>query len=388
MKKHHSVMVVGGGPSGSAAAFTLAKHGVDVCVVDKATFPRNKLCAGLLTIRSKHLFAEIFDAPWDLAFEYEANGVRFFHKNKLLKSVEDCSEMFFTYRVDFDNYLLTMAESKGAHLYQGSGVDSIDLNNKVCHLRSGEEISYDYLIGADGVNSIVAKSIYGKSFDKETIAFALEIEVDKNLSRREVKMPELYFGVANWGYGWVFPKKHALTVGIIGLHAKNPHLKKQFSDFLIDLFGDVPDVKFNGHYIPFGDYRKTPGVDSALLVGDAAGLVDPITGEGIAYAMQSGYFAALAIVESVSTDQSKNVVDVYMKKHSEITSSLDYANRLKYLIFPKLSEYLFVKTFPATTQLPLKHMELIAGKITYKEYSRYVLGKVISGFFKRLLFLK
>ena len=388
MKKHHTVVIVGGGPSGSSAAYTLAKQGVDVCVVDKAVFPRDKLCAGLLSLRSKQLFSEIFDASWEEAFEYKASGVKFFHKNKLLNDVKGCSEMFFTYRVDFDDYLLTMAKSVGVSLYLGSGISSVDMDNRVCQLRSGGEISYDYLIGADGVNSIVAKTIYGKSFDKEKIAFALEIEVDRSLSEREVNVPELYFGVAKWGYGWVFPKEKALTVGIIGLHVKNPDLKKEFYAFLIDLFGRVPDLKINGHYIPFGNYRKTPGVDNVLLVGDAAGVVDPITGEGIAYAMQTGYFAALAIIESENAEKNTDVIKAYKKRYSEITSALNYANKLRYLIFPRISQSLFVKVFPATTQLPLMHMNLVAGKIDYKEYSRYLISRVFKVIIKRILFVK
>ena len=88
MKKHHTVVIVGGGPSGSSAAYTLAKQGVDVCLVDKAVFPRDKLCAGLLSLRSQQVFSEIFDASWEEAFEYKASGVKFFHKNKLLNDVK------------------------------------------------------------------------------------------------------------------------------------------------------------------------------------------------------------------------------------------------------------------------------------------------------------
>lgn len=388
MKKHHSVIVIGGGPAGSAAAYTLSKHDIDVCIIDKAVFPRNKLCGGLLTLRSKKIFSQIFDAPWNQAFEYKASGVKFFFKNELLNSVEDYSELFFTSRIEFDNYLLKLAESKGGALYLGNGVAFIDLNNKVCRLRSGEEITYDYLVGADGVNSLVAKTIYGKSFDNRTIAFALEIEVDKNACKRVATVPEIYFGVASWGYGWVFPKKNTLTVGIGGIHVKNPKIKEEFTAFLIDVFGKVPSGKIKGHHIPFGDYRKIPGVNSALLVGDAAGLVEPITGEGIAFAMQSGYFAALAIVESVNSDQKVNVLESYQEKYSEIASALDHANLLKYLIFPKLSEYLFIKMLPKTRQLPLKHMDLMADNIKYEEYVKYLIAKVIKGVAKRMFFIK
>ncbi|PIV88142.1 MAG: geranylgeranyl reductase, partial [Hydrogenophilales bacterium CG17_big_fil_post_rev_8_21_14_2_50_63_12] len=83
-----------------------------------------------------------------------------------------------------------------------------------------------------------------------------------------------------------------------GLHAKNPALKKVFHGFLAARFGSVPEGRIKGHYLPFGDYRKVPGRRNVLLCGDAAGLVDPITGEGIAFAMLSGLYAAEAIIEA------------------------------------------------------------------------------------------
>ena len=388
MKNHHTAVIVGGGPSGSAAAYTLAGYGIDVCIIDKAVFPRDKLCGGLLTIRSRNIFETVFERSWGTAYEYLANGVKFFSGQKLLNHVENYSELYFTRRIIFDDYLLKMAQQKGAVLYQGNSVAEIDVNNKICRLACGSEISWDYLLGADGVNSIVAKSIFGQSFDKKTTAFALEMEVDKASSRRTVDVPEIHFGVVRWGYAWVFPKQHTLTVGVGGLHSQNPQIKKVFKQFLRNLFGEIPNAKIKGHYIPFGRYRKEPGLDNILLSGDAAGLVEPITGEGIAFAIQSGYLAALAIQESIIAEQKTNVMDLYKAKYSEITHALDHANRLKYLIFPWFSEQLFTKLLPYSKNLPLKHLDLMADKIKYDEYTRYIFKRLFKAAAKRALLIK
>ena len=102
-----------------------------------------------------------------------------------------------------------------------------------------------------------------------------------------------------------------IGVRIGGVNSKNTNMREKLNDFLKGLFGEIPDAKIKGHFIPFGDYRKVPGAKYTLLVGDAAGLVDPITGEGIAFAMESGYLAAQAIIKSKNEDNGIDVLAIY-----------------------------------------------------------------------------
>lgn len=379
MKLNHHVVVVGGGPAGSTAAYTLAKQGIDVCVIDKSTFPRDKLCGGLLTLRSKKIFEAVFGEEWKESFEYRSTGVSFYGPEGKLNGAYDYSELFFTNRHSFDNHLLELAKGVGAVTYEGQGIRDIDLKNKVCYLASGDQIHYTYLIGADGVNSIVAKTIYGSSFNKKTIGFALEMEVDRKCLHRVVNTPEVYFGFIRWGYGWIFPKEHSLTVGIGGLHMKNPEMKADFKRFLTHIFGEVPSAKIKGHYIPLGDYRKKPGTTDVLLSGDAAGLVESITGEGIAFAMQSGHLAATSLVEAIESEDRLDAFKIYATRFKEIASILDYGNILRFLIFPDFSNKLFLKILPKTSMLTRKHMDLMADELEYPEYMKYIAGKIVKG---------
>lgn len=372
--------MIGGGPAGSSAARTLASQGVDVALIDKAVFPRAKLCGGLLTLRSRKLFARIFgDAAWDQAFEYEADGIRLFHRDRCLSEVGGHSALYFTCRHQFDNYLLSLAREQGATLYLGDGLASIDLDQQVCRLQSGEEISYDHLIGADGVNSTVARTLFGTAYNREKIAFALEMDVDRALLQREVTRPEIYFGVVKWGYGWVFPKRDTVTVGVGGIQARNPQMKKDFEAFLCSVFGTMPPGKIKGHHLPFGDYKPTPGANKVLLAGDAAGLVEPITGEGIAFAMQSGYFAAQAVLEAQASGGRVPALAAYQRHHKAITQVLDHANRLRYLIFPQACERLLVKALPRSTQVTRLHLDLMADEIGYGDYARRLGVRVLKG---------
>jgi geranylgeranyl reductase family protein len=384
VKRHHMVLIIGGGPAGASAAHTLASHGMDAALIDKAVFPRDKLCGGLLTLRSRKIYSRIFAAAWEPVVDFTAHGVKFFHRASLLNEVADSSELYFTRRLDFDHYLLGQAIARGATAYLGDAVVTLDVRERTCRLRSGTELTFDYLVGADGVNSLVAKNLFGKAFDHDSIAFALEMEVDRKQFPQAFSDPEIVFGLARWGYGWVFPKKDTLTVGIGGLHAKNPELKKMFLAFLAARFGRIPAGRIKGHYLPFGDYRKVPGRGNVLLCGDAAGLVEPITGEGIAFAMQSGLYAAEAIIEAAAS--GRDALPCYQRRYRKITRDFDHANRLRYLLFPKASERLFLKVLPASKTLPRKHLELMADKLQYDDYFRYLMFRALKALAKRALY--
>lgn len=386
--RHFDVIVIGGGPAGSAAARTAAGAGLTVCVVDKCVFPRDKLCGGLLTLRSRNIFEKVFGASWDPVIEVVSRDVSFYHKNRLLNSVEDHRDLYFTSRRDFDDYLLRLAEKAGAHLLLGNAVRGIHTGEQKVFLEDSPALTYKYLVGADGVNSMVARALFGKSFSKATIAFGMETEVPVGDRHERIAAPEVHLGAVRWGYGWVFPKKDVLTAGVAGLHRKNPDLKAQFLDFLRMRFGEIPKARIRGHYIPFGEYRKEPGNGNVLLCGDAAGLVDPITGEGIAFAMKSGYFSALSIAEAVKNGAPATALKLYRKRYAEISSALDHAKLLRALIFPEAAQRIFLSALPGTRTVPRKHMDLLAGEIEYDQYTRFLAGKLGKAALKQLLPLK
>lgn len=375
-KDHFDVIIVGGGPAGSAAAHTLAAGGIDVCLVDRCIFPRHKLCGGLLTLRSKKIFDEVFGVSWDPVIERVSRGLIFCHRDRLLNSVRDYRDLHFTRRYNFDDYLLGLAKEAGANLLLGNEVRDLDTGESTLTLSDGTLLSYKYLIGADGVNSRVAWTLFGDFFDKATLAYGLEMEVPVAGRVSPISDPEIYFGVVEWGYGWVFPKKETLTVGIGGLHGKTPDLRKRLLEFLKRRFGEVPKAEMKGHYMPFGNYRKRPGKGNVLLCGDAAGLADPITGEGIAFAMQSGHYAALSVMEDLKKKRARGALGLYMERYAVIARALNRGKMLRNLIFPEMSQRLFVAVFPKTRNVTRKHMELMADEIGYGEYTRFLMSGI------------
>lgn len=368
----YDVIVVGGGPAGSATAFTLAKAGLRTCLVDKQCFPREKLCGGLVTTRSKKVFDKIFGHSWDASLFLCSKKVDFFAHDVPLRDPdsrlpsESHSPLYFTMRYDFDAYLLGLARASGVTMRLGIPVSSIDLDGRTITLASGESLEFSFLIGADGVNSQVAKKLFGESFSSKTVGFGLEVEVPRERLPNQDRVVEIDFAAARWGYGWVFPKQKNFTIGVGGIHKLNPDLRNQLNEYLTRKGIDASGLRVKGQFIPFGDFRARPGNANVLLCGDAAGLVDPITGEGIAYAMQSGYYAARAVVQAHVVGDTTRAYGLYLKDYREITSAIRQANMWRRLIFPKMVQKVFARAFADASTLRHGFLDILAGE---KEYS-------------------
>jgi geranylgeranyl reductase family protein len=291
------VVVVGAGPAGSASAIRLARGGACVLLVDKARFPRDKPCGGGLTGRAlRHL-----PCPVDPVVEHVVDGmvVRARYRSKVSRrSDERLIDM--TQRRRLDHYLAEQAAAAGATFRDGSAVAHIELDDDGVTARVGEtSVRSSFLVGADGANGVVAKAaglgsgiVRGVALEGNVPWSALERAAYEGTAWVEL-------GVVPGGYGWVFPKGDHANLGVGGWMTEGPNLRDHL-DRLAQVHGVDPAAleSVQGHRLPMRELGAPAASGRVLLVGDAAGLVDPLSGDGIYEAFVSAELAASAILDA------------------------------------------------------------------------------------------
>lgn len=307
MKDYYDVIVIGSGPSGSTAAYMLGQNDVDTLLIEKEELPRHKTCGGGLTNKTIRLLDRVFDRTPDelskkniLNFNTVDCRVGFLDNN--LDSFEINDNVYFTDRQEYDYFLFQEAENQGIDTLIGDGVDQINFGEDILTTESGQTIEYGELMAADGAHSPTRKSLISSddiscSYWSDQLAIALEAYVPRDEAPSDFSDSEwldLHLGVVDWGYGWVFPHKEELLVGVGGLQTENDDIRSALLEYGELLGIPLEDTKIKGHPIPFGNYVKKPHSDNVLLLGDAGGFVDPLTGEGIFYAQRTGELAANA----------------------------------------------------------------------------------------------
>lgn len=287
---HYDIIVIGGGPGGSTVAREAAARGARVLVLDRATFPRDKPCGGGVNLRAARLL------PFDLApvVERTITGVRFslrMHGSFTRRYPGVLTYM--TQRRLLDHFLIERAVAAGAELREREPVRSIETNGRVTVRARGGIYTGDVLVGADGANGVTARLAHLAGPRDLAVALEGNIAISGRAADVWNDTLALDLGGIPGGYGWLFPKGDHLNIGVGGWKytagSFRPHLERLTRHFGLDPAA-LRDLR--GHHLPVRRRGAPIAHGRVLLVGDAAGLVDPLSGEGIYAAIASGRMAA------------------------------------------------------------------------------------------------
>lgn len=292
----YDAIVVGAGPAGSTCAYRLAGAGASVLLLDRARFPRDKPCGGGVTVRAlgvlpvsiEPVIEDVVNVA-ELRLQYRTAVER--------GSGEPLAVM--TQRVRLDAHLVAEAVHAGAEFRDGLKVERVEsCNGRVVVAAGGERLSGRALVGADGVNGIVGRELGLGGNQALGVALEGNVPWGKLERTRYAGRIVMELGVLSGGYGWVFPKGDHANVGVGGWEWEGPQLRAHLARLCAEHGIGPEDLQeLRGYRLPFRSPRSTLARGRTLVVGDAAGLIDPLSGDGMYEAFVSARFAADSVLE-------------------------------------------------------------------------------------------
>jgi len=345
-KHTFDVAIIGSGPAGATAAFELAKNGLSTVIIEKEFLPRYKTCGGGLVHRGRKLL------PFDITavVEKEFHEVTVQVNQTQLATQREEPIITMVMRDTFDELIIKKAQEHGVTVLQGHKVLGIDFGAQQSITTSEATLQATFIIAADGALSPIAKMAGWK--ETRTLIPALEYEIEVPMADFNRLSQTVRFDVdaIPFGYGWCFPKKNHLSVGVAVLSTKHKKidLKAYYREYLIQLgITTITKEAAHGFVIPIS--ARTDGFvkNKVFLIGDAAGFADPLVAEGISNAILSGTLVAEAIAESncdaelagVLYQQKLEVALLPEIKTGALLSKLFYEQkRFRNLLVPKYGQ--------------------------------------------------
>lgn len=367
----YDVAIVGSGPAGASAAYWLTEAGRRVLVLEKEHLPRYKACGGGVP-------KSVFDRfPFDFSpvVEREISRVRFrFRDGREVRVDLPDRPGAMVMRDRFDLHIL---RHSGAEVREGALVNALvqDEAGVEVTTRQGETLRARYLLGADGANSRVARLVGLRRGRPLGATIEAEVPADNDLMEEYADTALFLFGTLSEGYLWIFPKAEHLSLGIGTFSQRGQKLREILKREMAELGIDIEGVPQHGHPLPIYLRHEPLHRGRVLLAGDAAGLVDPLMGEGIRHAVDSGRLAAEALLAGDLAAYTRRV-------HREIGADLlwgrCWARRLHE--HPRASFELGARN-PLVLQMLL---HLLDGRTTYRRMAWDLLPNVLRGIGRRL----
>ncbi len=368
VKSIDPTLIVGGGPAGASCAWKLASAGIPCILIDRAEFPRDKVCGGALSARAADILITsgiLSTSELEELTLKEQRTLSLWDREELLRTyISQDSPVRIISRRQFDSVLLEKASAAGAFIITGDTVVSIDSSSVTTS--SGEQISFASLVGADGCNSIVRELVS----DRRSRGTGLGLEYFIPLTELN-EVPDglqIHFGHIPYGYIWVFPdgEKVNIGAGAVGSPASPSDITEALNGFLETRGISCAEYKLKGAPIPSLSLNRNLGRGNIYLAGDAAGLVDQVSGEGIGHAVESGFLVADCIIGGGDRGTFLNRKDCCI---NIVRQSMFY----RHLLFSPLAHGTAMMGLRDNEEFARGYWNIISGRESYNEMFRRLL---------------
>jgi len=303
LSANYDVIIVGAGPSGAILSYVLAQNGVNVLLLEKEKLPRYKACGGGVNLRTTSLI------PFDITevVENTIYGAMLSHKSSspVLRTYPE-PLTYMVMRDKLDHLLSCQAQAAGAQIIDQCKVTNMEIQkDRVVVQTTMSTYTASIIVGADGANGVVARSSGLARRGQRGMAIDCQLIVDDRSLAKWDGTVSIEFGGVYGGYSWIFPKRDCLSVGIGGPDRYAKHMKSYLLHFIEkQRFSSYKVKRFRGHALPHGYNDAHLTASRSLLVGDAAGLIDPLTGDGIYYSIKSAVLAAPVIMKTLEANRT------------------------------------------------------------------------------------
>jgi len=364
----HDVIIVGGGPIGSIVGSLIARNGFKVLIIEKQAHPRWKPCGEGISIGGIQLFKQfdLYKPVQNILWEITGVSINIIHENVAIQRY-DKPVAYTLNRENFDHALFKYAQEVGAETHETEKVIDLAILNgsKISVKTTQKEYRSQILVGADGIYSLVGRKLF-RTWEKDEVV-PCQVARYRIPNKHHVFHPatmEYYF--VKGGYGWVFPRveneRLILNIGMGKIGETKSSLNSLFNNFIdsienekkVKLKGKEIDGKIWRHLAPTQGPSRGTYSDRCLLVGDAGGFVNPLTGGGLRYGALSAIYAAETIIKFLNNEieslelyedkWQRNISPVF-DKSLEVREKLYFMSPLQLLKkiqkHPELTEQLF-----------------------------------------------